>query len=871
MKRFVLEQVTDFCDFIRGNDFSDILKENSGFNSYHNGNAKSCFPDIRISPDGHHVHVILRKPKIGLLTFDKYQIPALIQNRKHQDLCLTRTVPILDVVYLAVSSSNSDGGSAVIAVIFQNGKAEFWKYCEVGAGWCLLQSADLCNSPRARVVSVCTSANFIVWCEERPPSESSLATSTTRNTLRYCICKRIYEVEVGAVRLGGVKIALHNNPRYMLTTSGENVYLLPDTKASCLGSISRFFLKWSPQCDTIAVATACTGILPRRTTSTANKESDFKKLISDCVGVLSNINPPDIWASCATECGGLVLLLSSGWTSLLQKDGGLRQVYKLADNCLTSSGGRASQSSMKLYQDILALTVGRSLYLIDTQCGTELEKMALRREGILFLNHDRRHVPHLLSEAGLFLVRHGESEPSSKLPGHLQTLGPDSVLAEAVFEEACHHYQRRSLSSVPLTVEKLKNGGMFQAPISLTSILSDYLKGEGSIDSAQGGASNGAVAHGNLLSSLEPELKRLVALEDVKTSLARASDKDLARHCESLVCEEVSRLLSSEPDRENVLYLNTVFSTFPGESWQALQGVLRLAVNGDGSLSAAACPEVWKAAVAPVQPATARAPRGRAPSNVAVPVFELLCRSFLQFQPTWLPGFLELVQQKQAGASSPSSSSWSYEAKRSSEVAPLYERALSVLPGDGQHQDLEVELLVSSRKPQGVMRALRTLIGRQQWGRATQVAERFSRQSTHLNKEIFSTLLQEVSQHRDLDPYLDLLWALCPEDLTVTGILNIVLKDLPPAPPGGTGPFQAGGSQLTIGLLKPLLSKVLQRETKPSQRYADILQCPSVPFPTPSCQAKTPARVGNGSTGSCKISNQNVTSEARMPTASHHR
>ncbi|KAJ8365272.1 hypothetical protein SKAU_G00141030 [Synaphobranchus kaupii] len=814
MKRFVLEQVTDFCDFIRGNDFSDFLKENSGCNSYHNGNAKSCFPDIRISPDGNHVHVILHKPKIGLLTFDKYQIPALIQNRKHQDLCLTRTVPILDVVYLSISSSNSDGASAVLAVIFQNGKAEFWKYCEVRAGWCLLQSSDLCNSPRAKVVSVCTSGNFIVWCEERPPSECSPATSTTRNTLRYCICKRTYEVEEGAVRLGGVKIALHNNPRYMVTASGDNVYLLPDTKASCLGSISRFFLKWSPQRDAIAVGTACTGILPTRATSSANKESDFKKLISDYIGALSNVNPPDIWASCATECGGLVLLLGSGWTSLLQKDGTLRQVYKLADNCLTSSGSRASQSSMKLYHDILALTVGRTLYLIDTQCGIELEKMALRQEGILFVNYERSHTPHLLSEAGLFLVRHGESEPGHKLTGHLQILGPDSVLAEAVFEEACHHYQRRSLSSVQLTVEKLKNGGMFQAPISLSSILSDYLRGEGSVDEAQGGASNGGVAHGSLLSSLEPELKRLVALEDIKALLAGASEKELAGHCESLVCEEVSRLLSSEPDRENVLYLNTIFGAFPGESWRALQGVLRLAVNGDGSLSAVARPEVWKVVVTSVQPATARAAHGRAPANVAVPVFELLCRSFLQFQPTWLPGFLELAQQ-QTGASSPS---WSYEAKRSSDVAPLYKRALSVLPADERHQDLEVELLLSSQKPPGVMRALRTLIGRQQWERATQVAKRFCCKSALLKKEIFSILLHEVSQHRDLDPYLDLLWTLCPEDLTVTGILNIVLKDLPQVPSGGAGPFQAGGSQLTIGLLKPLLSKVLQRETKPSQR-----------------------------------------------------
>lgn len=131
------------------------------------------------------------------------------------------------------------------------------------------------------------------------------------------------------------------------------------------------------------------------------------------------------------------------------------------------------------------------------------------------------------------------------------------------------------------------------------------------------------------------------------------------------------------------------------------------------------------------------------------------------------------------------------------------------------------------------MQALRMLIGQGKWDRVTQVAERYCRQSPLLNKEIFTTLLSEVSQHRNLDPYLDLLWTLCPEDMTVTGILNLVLKNLPPNTQS-SGPFQghSQGSQLTIGHLKPLLSKVLQRERRSSLRYADILQSPTLFPPT---------------------------------------
>lgn len=182
-----------------------------------------------------------------------------------------------------------------------------------------------------------------------------------------------------------------------------------------------------------------------------------------------------------------------------------------------------------------------------------------------------------------------------------------------------------------------------------------------------------------------------------------------------------------------------------------------------------------------------------------------------------------------------------------------------MLPGSEKDQDLEVDLLLVSGRPNAVLQALRILMGRCQWERVTQVAQKFCRQSPLLNKEIFTTLLCEVAQHRDLDPYLDLLWALCPEDLTVTSILNMVLTNIPcsststailpsphtslPPSSSSSSPFASPqSSQVTVGLLKPLLTKVLQRETKPSQRYADILQSPSFPPPTPPRKEMAPPR-----------------------------
>ncbi|KAJ8014376.1 hypothetical protein DPEC_G00039580 [Dallia pectoralis] len=828
------------------------------------------------------------------MTFDKYH--RIQQSHKHVDLGLSSAVPIVDILYF--NDNNSNGGNVILTVIFENGKAEFWKFLDLKGGWHFLHTADLCNSLRAKVISVSANRNYIFWCEERPPSESSSPVNNTNN-FRYCICKRTYEVEEMAVSLGSVKIALHNNPCYNVISSGEIVYLLPDWKDKSSAALTNFFLTWSPQHDTFRVSNSCKCALFRKGFP-STKESDFKRLVTDCLGYLSALNPPDIYGYSPNGSGGLLMLLSTGWVNLLQKDGVLRQMYKLADNCLTNSG---AHNSLNLYQDTLALTIERTLYLIDTTCGMELDKIPLKREGLLYVNVTDRRAPHLLSDTGLFVVilqevepQDCDSDPRQKAPSLVMGEGsnPAALLVEAVFEEACKYYQQRSLSGTRLTVEKLKKGGMFQAPISLANIVKDYLQsaGQRGVEVTKGGAGGGQE---KLLGSLEAELKGMVSLEEVKRRLVEGKDSEVDEVCESLVQQEVGRLLSlPEIDRDSLLYLNSIFSLFPGQAWRATQGTLQLRCDGEGSLSSKAPPELWKTVLSPVQVHTVFSnlpytngnsqpnhkllPNGSLSSNSHPPaanstlaIFELLCQSVYLFQPSWLPLFLELSQQQQTSASlGMGCTPWSYSGGRGSaengESIPLYKRALLTLPPLGsdpiqnphyEHiQCLEVDLLLVSGRPNAVLQAMRILMGRLQWEKVTEVAQRFCRQSPLLNKEIFTALLCEVAQHRDLDPYLDLLWTLCPEDLTVTAILNMVLKNISPS--SCSSPFSSclssaspslpspsanrQSSQLTIGLLKPLLVKVLQRETRPNQRYADILQSPLFPPPTPPRNVKGPPR-----------------------------
>ncbi|KAK2824271.1 hypothetical protein Q5P01_021446 [Channa striata] len=360
------------------------------------------------------------------------------------------------------------------------------------------------------------------------------------------------------------------------------------------------------------------------------------------------------------------------------------------------------------------------------------------------------------------------------------------------------------------------------------------------------------------MGSLEPELKALVSLEEMKWSLVSGNVKEVELVCESLIEKEVVRLLSSpEMDKEALLYFNSIFSIFPCQAWRAAQVALQLHYNGEGSLSSRAPPDVWKSVLSPASTTCTLASvtnggpkyshslkgdyvangKARYPSSTpstVLPVFELLCLSVLRFQPAWLPKFLELAQQQSSASLglNLASSSWSFSGGRGGEGrennVPLYKRALCVLsslgPDKDQHLDLEVELLLVSWRPNAILQALRILIAKREWKRVTQVAQEFCKQSPLLNKEIFTTLLCEAAQHRDLDPYLDLF--------------NTSSSPAPFADPHS--------SQLTIGLLKPLLRKVLQRETKPSQNYVDILQSPLFPPPAPPRQpAQQPGTVAD--------------------------
>ncbi|XP_009078419.1 PREDICTED: Hermansky-Pudlak syndrome 6 protein, partial [Acanthisitta chloris] len=672
------------------------------------------------------------------------------------------------------------------------------------------QTLELCQGARARIVSVCSQGGSLVWCEERPPLGAH--SDMNKCAFRFCVCARALEVGEQGVRLGTVRIVLHNSPEYQVLASPQHVFLVP--AAAGFATTSKFLLIWHPETAELTVTAPSAGFIHSKVLRSSS-ESDFRKLLLRSVGLLSGFAPLDIHTSAVSSSGGLLLVSTKGAVNMVEPDGTQRHVFDL-------EGGPLAQGSavqMKTFGSILACVLTGVLYLVDQNSGRLIEKEVLSTKEVHFLEFPGEEDNlQLLTQTGIYSFSFSKLEDSSR---------PEPCLVEMVFEEACRYYQRRSLSSSKLTVEKLKKGGVFQAPVALAAILQHSLK--------QKPARGLQDTYAKLLSTMSLELQSYMSLELLKTCVVCAPESEVERYCKELVEQEVSRILHSDMDKDNLVYLNSVFTSFPKAAWKATRSCLQLQQNGDGLLVARATPEVWKKVLGGPQ-------LEEVGQNGMVPLFELICASFLRFKPKWLPSFVELTQQYV-------SISWPYSSKEGPEGrVPLYKRALGVLARKNKHSEeddeMELELLLCSKRPKAVLQALHLLIRLKRWQRVVEVAEKFSKLSPLLNKEIFTTLLAEFAQHRELDPYLDRLWPLCPTELTASDILTVVLQHLPHSQEDPV-PFSSEGSQLTVGLLKPLLQKVVQHPSVQEEMYSDALQSPTFPPPTPPREHKIPSKAAD--------------------------
>lgn len=772
--------VSDYSDFGRQQVLRDALQARPG--------------DSRLfsSPDGRHLFIWLLQQR-RLLSFPRVTADLPLPGAYLEESWAGRgSSPLCGLLFPQCPQD------WLLCLVWENGRADVWSPPRGAASktWLRVQSLELCNSPRARVVAVCSGGGGeLVWCEERAPSKPPGSSSP----YMYCICRRPLRLCGQQVTLGGMKIVLHHSPFYSMLSSPNHIFMIPDTGSHPL-------LIYSLLEDKMSMATPTTGLLH----SKALTEGDFKKMVLEYAGLLSSRMPTAILHSVVTGAGHLLLMTTAGQISLLYEDGGVRHIFDI--EIVTEA-----LIKMQIFQNTLACAVDKTVFLIDINTGRLLAKQMLSTNELFFLRVLDTEDVQLLTRNGIYRIGssantedEGKSEPS---------------LLDMVYEEACKYYQRRSLSNAKLTVPELKKGGMFQAPVTLSAILNNYQKNGKSKDQTQ---------YADLLSNMSNELQSFVSLELLKTCIINASGEDIEKYCEELVDHEVTRLLQMDMDREGLVYINSLFNTFPKAAWMSVRNNFQFLQNGDGKLVIRATEDLWKKVLSPL-------PSGSKDSshNGVSPLFEVICQSLCTFKPKWLPTFVQHAQDC-------SGLSWNFSAKDNCEGAPLYKRALAILGRrkENTNVDLEVEILLCSGRPQAIIQALHILIALQRWSRVIEETRKFSQLSPLITKDIFITLLVEFVKHRHLDSYVNQLCEICPEDMTATDLLRIVLQNMPKAEPD-PAPFSCNGEvHLTVGLLKPLLNKVLKSQIRKDEAF------PTQTFPPAAPQrmnkSVTPGPVLNG-------------------------
>ncbi|XP_069610160.1 BLOC-2 complex member HPS6 [Ranitomeya imitator] len=690
----------------------------------------------------------------------------------------------------------------LLCLVWESGRADVWSPPRGAGGrtWLLLRSLELCNSPRARVVAVTGGGGGgeLVWCEERAPSRP--ATPQRPGRSMYCVCRRALRLCAGQVTLGSMKIVLHHSPLYSMLSSSNHVFMIP------LSDSHHPLLIYSLLEDQMTMTTPTTGLLH----SKALAEGDYKKMLLEYAGLLSSQTASAIQHSVVTGDGQLLLMTTAGRIYLVNDDGAVRRIFDIE---LVAE----AQVKMQIFGQTLACAVDKTVFLIELNTGRLLAKQMLHVDEVFFLRVLDTEDVQLLTRDGIYTMSSttgpeddGKSEPS---------------LLDMVYEEACKYYQRRSLSNTKLTVAELKKGEIFQAPITLSAILNHYQKDGKSMDQVQ---------YADLMGNISNELQSFISLERLKTCIITVSRDDIEKYCEELVDHEVTRLFQTDMDRDCLVYFNSLFRTFPKAAWMSVRNNFQFLHNGDGKLVVRATADLWKKVLSPLPTGS----RDSSPNGV-YPLFEVVCQSLCTFKPKWLPVFVEHAQDCTGLA-------WNFTPKDNCEGAPLYKRALSVLRKwkKNTNMDLEVDILLCSGRPQAIVQAIHVLIGLQQWSRVMEETLKFSRLSPRITKDIFVTLLTEFVRHRHLDSYIEELCEICPEDMTATDILRIVLHNLPTLESNPL-PICCGAEYLTIGLLKPILNKVLQNQMRRDGKFPTLTFPPAAPQRADMCVTGSPVQNGD--------------------------
>lgn len=660
--------------------------------------------------------------------------------------------PLLEVLSCDANQS--------VYTVQRNGYVQCWKF-RADRVWILEQEFNICNSNRSEVTSVCLhpTHNTLYWCEKRTTSSSGQSV--------FCICRRKItngEETLSERDLGPVEAIMHNICLCHLHPLQHGLAIVIKSKPPLVSMV----IYWNQSTNSVTMYSGPYTLFVEN--STSSQAFDFTSLAFKFISISIQVRNKYSMLGYAYNAQKMELTIIEEGSMIRRLSAGSRMCDKLNEVHLEAGPDKMEKGTTWFcHQGNLGLLHKTNLLLFDMNSGKIVNSIA-PPEGAVFLGKCNTSPASVVSA-----VYTGDN---------VYVIMKQKKKEEWDFTttSSLKDFQTTALHIAHLEQEKTDNPST-RVKRSLSHLKQTYQKSKDQKPDTK------------LAEIVAPYLEEYWKLENISTEAFQPSK--LA--CPTCVEDEVLHVL----DPNSSLLMSDrharLLSLAHSHPKQVL-AVLESQMEFDTDDISAAQIQRWQCILAPdvsLSPVS---------SDVAVPMFEHICRLLYKLEPKKLMQFVKICQMindQKVGVSA-------FIRKR--QAIHYYERAVGCV------QDVDdvvtspdsaqafVSLLLASKQEHCQTRALQFYLDAGQWELSLDLLRDYC-DNSQLHFLLFHRLLDKFNKEDVLTDYAVMVFSLMPNIKSLSSVTELIS-------PCDT--WTAGGvfspSRVPFGQIKPILQKKLLAE-----------------------------------------------------------
>lgn len=660
--------------------------------------------------------------------------------------------PLLEVLSCDANQS--------VYTVQRNGYVQCWKF-RADRVWILEQEFNICNSNRSEVTSVCLhpTHNTLYWCEKRTTSSSGQSV--------FCICRRKItngEETLSERDLGPVEAIMHNICLCHLHPLQHGLAIVIKSKPPLVSMV----IYWNQSTNSVTMYSGPYTLVVEN--STSSQAFDFTSLAFKFISISIQVRNKYSMLGYAYNAQKMELTIIEEGSMIRRLSAGSRMCDKLNEVHLEAGPDKTEKGTTWFcHQGNLGLLHKTNLLLFDMNSGKIVNSIA-PPEGAVFLGKCNTSPASVVSA-----VYTGDN---------VYVIMKQKKKEEWDFTttSSLKDFQTTALHIAHLEQEKTDNPST-RVKRSLSHLKQTWQKSKDQKPDTK------------LAEIVAPYLEEYWKLENISTEAFQPSK--LA--CPTCVEDEVLHVL----DPNSSLLMSDrharLLSLAHSHPKQVL-AVLESQMEFDTDDISAAQIQRWQCILAPdvsVSPVS---------SDVAVPMFEHICRLLYKLEPKKLMQFVKICQMindQKVGVSA-------FIRKR--QAIHYYERAVGCV------QDVDdvvtspdsaqafVSLLLASKQEHCQTRALQFYLDAGQWELSLDLLRDYC-DNSQLHFLLFHRLLDKFNKEDVLTDYAVMVFSLMPNIKSLSSVTELIS-------PCDT--WTAGGvfspSRVPFGQIKPILQKKLLAE-----------------------------------------------------------